>query len=117
MADLTMYRGDARTITVDIELEGVAWEVPVGATVRMTAKKSTNNTDAQAVFAKHSGVDGGITVDGAVATVELVADDTSELTTVQDLQCDVQVAGDDFGPWTVARFVLRVNPDVTITTP
>jgi len=118
MADLTMTRGDARTLDVPITLDGAPWTIPVGATVRFTAKERTTDADGAAKIAKSTG--SGITAVDDVATVTIAPADTDALAADgldATLWYDVQVAGAGFGPWTVARGRLIVQPDVTRATP
>ena len=118
--DLTMTRGDARTMSVPMTLAGVPWEIPVGATVRFTAKRKTSDADGAAVIAKSTG--SGIVAVADVATITIAPADTDALAaarTNETLYYDVQVtgAGSSFGPWTVASGRLIVEPDVSRTAP
>lgn len=118
--DLTMTRGDARTMSVPMTLEGVAWEIPVGATVRFTAKRKTSDLDGAAVITKTTG--SGITAVADVATITIAPADTDALaaaTVNTTLHYDVQVTGaaSSFGPWTVASGRLIVEPDVSRAAP
>lgn len=117
MEQLRMYRGDARTLDIPITLGGVDWDVPLDATVRMTAKLSLRDPDSSAVFIKST--DSGITIVDNIVRVTIDPEDTANIQppNSQDLQCDVQVTSPTVGPWTVARFVLVVDPDVSITQP
>ena len=118
MERLEIVRGDARNIEVTLTDEAGDWTPPVGTTLRFTAKTDRRKTDAQATISKSTGA--GITVDGNVATVELDAADTDAVSTngnTTTLYCDVQATGTNWGPWTIASFLLVVTPDVSRTTP
>lgn len=118
--DLTITRGDARTMSVPMTLNGAAWEIPVGATVRFTVKHQRDDLDSAAVIAKSTGA--GIVAVADVATITIAPADTNSLAakrTTTTLYYDVQVTGaaSSFGPWTVATGRLTVVPDVSRTTP
>lgn len=115
MDQLRMYRGDAREINIPLTLAGVEWDIPVDATVKMTAKWKLRDEDAEAVFVKSTGA--GITSLANAITITIDPEDTAEVVSVssQILECDVQVSSDTVGPWTVARFQLIIDPDVTQT--
>lgn len=118
MERLEIVRGDARNIEVTLTDANGDWSPPVGTTLRFTAKTDRRKTDAQATITKSTSA--GITVDANVATIELEAADTETVATngnTQTLYCDVQATGTNYGPWTVAEFLLVVTPDVSRTTP
>lgn len=118
MDDLEIHRGDARTITVPLTLDGVAWEIPVGTTIRCTGKLRRDAADAAAVFAKTTADD--ITAVASTATIVIDPADTDGLAAANvntTIWCDVQVSGAGFGPWTVAVFRIIVVPDSTRTAP
>lgn len=115
MDQLRMYRGDSREIQLPLSLDGVAWSIPVDATIVVTGKTNLAQEDNEAAFTKTNG--DGVSFSTNIVTIQLDPEDTSWITklTPQTLECDVQVSSPTIGPWTVARFQLVVDPDVTRT--
>ena len=92
-----------------------------GWTVRMTAKTSVDQPDADAVF-QLSTVDGTIVVTdaaGGLATMQPARDDTSGLTADTACFWDVQIARDGAPDetFTVASGTLLIVRDITRTAP
>lgn len=117
MERLSITRGDARELTATLTLDVVDWDIPVGATVRVTGKARRTDADDDAVFTKATGGN-GVTVADNIATITLAPADTDGIATGSSpvtLYCDVQVSGPGIGPWTVNKFLLVVEPDVTRT--
>lgn len=117
MADFTLYRGDTVELNIVVTASGSAYSL-TGRSLWFTAKYAYKDADAAAVFQKTIG--NGITVtsaSGGLATVKILATDTSSLPSsktllVYDLQCK-----DPSGNiYTLASGNLVFLPDVTKST-
>jgi len=112
---LRIHRGDGRTLSVPLTLEGAPWVVPVGAAVRCTAKRNRNDPDSAAVWTKTIG--NGVTVAGSTVTVAISPGDTNTLKRYTVLEVDVQVTPVGGDPITVADFRVQVVQDISRTAP
>lgn len=110
MAELTMYRGDTRTVV--LTLEGAA-TFEVGDTVWFTAKRSASDPDDDAVI-QITGND--VTIDGGTASVTIPPATTATLTGTTELVYDWQVASAGGAVHTVDGGTLKVLADVTRST-
>jgi hypothetical protein len=116
-----MRRGDTPVweLTV-IDEDGAAFNLS-GYTIRMTAKTSIDQADADAVF-QLSTVDGTITITnaaGGLAEMQPERDSTNTLTVDTSCVWDVQIAKDGTPDetFTVADGTLLIRRDVTRTAP
>ncbi len=117
MADHTLRRGDAATITVTVVDGNLAALDLTGKTLRFTAKRSVKDAQAAAVLAKVTG--SGIThqtQSGATlgkADVAILPADTSGLPAhPTTLVYDVQLT-DGTNPYTTETGTLSILPDTT----
>lgn len=120
MSDLPtfeMFRGDDRTLSVDLSETGGGAIDLTGAAVRFTGKVNTQDADDDALIVKTVG--DGITIadppTGEIA-IDIAASDTSSFAGKVDLVCDVQISvgGKTRTVW-LGR--LTVLPDVSRTSP
>lgn len=119
MADLSMWRGDTLVFDVTITDEDGAAVNLIGTSLRLTAKRSAGQPDADALISLTTGA--GITVTNASAgqaRVEIVPAKTSglEAATVS-LVWDLQLTTGDGQVFTVAGGYLTVSPDVSHASP
>lgn len=115
MQTLTISRGDSATLSIQARLNGLLYSALSSCpSVIFTAKASVNDADEDAVFQKALGA--GITIAGAVASVELVPDDTSGLVVATTLVWDVQAQEAGGAVRTVATGTLTIGLDVTQST-
>jgi phage terminase large subunit-like protein len=118
VVNLRMTRGDEFIFNIAVVLDGVAVNI-TGKTLRMTAKWSADDADADAVFSLTSTGSAGITVTnaaGGLATVTVAPAKTSSLPARQvSLVYDIQLHTDATDPKTIASGTLLVRPDVTRT--
>lgn len=106
---LEMYRGDTRFIQVTTTVEGLP-----SADVRFTAKRSTKDTDLEAIISKVSGI--GIDVVDYIAVITIDPTDTI-LLSPQTLVWDVQVTDSSGQVQTIADGTLRIKADISRTAP
>jgi hypothetical protein len=106
-----MYRGDSQTITINLFLGEDPWPVPDGATVKATARSAHNGP---IIWEKESPA--GISVVGSAISIILAPADTEGLAMIaatRTLQCDVEVTTVGGDRFTVKRFALVVDADIT----
>lgn len=118
---LEMRRGDTPVWELAVTDEDGAPLNLTGYTIRMTAKTSIDQPDADAVF-QLSTVDGTITVTdaaGGLAEMQPTRGDTNTLTVDTNCVWDVQIARDGTPDetFTVADGTLIIRRDVTRTAP
>lgn len=117
-----MTRGDTPLWTLTAtQQDGVTPFDLAGYTIRMTAKRTYADTDADAVFQLSTDTGEIIITDAAAgtATIRPLRSSTSGLTADAVLVWDVQIALDGAPDvtYTIATGTLRVAQDVTITAP
>lgn len=118
---LEMRRGDTPVWDLFVPREDGSPFDLTGYTIRMTAKRSVDDSDADAIF-QLSTVAGTITItDAANGLAEMQPEraDTSSLTTDVNAYWDVQVAkdGSPDETFTVADGTLTIKRDITRTAP
>jgi carbon monoxide dehydrogenase subunit G len=118
MTALSMTRGDDESFDVVVKTKaGVVVDI-TGMDLRFTAKRRVSDTDAQAVISKTTGA--GITTTSAVngaARIDVEAADTTALTATTRLTWDLQGTDETGTVRTLARGGLRIEADVSRTTP
>ena len=118
---LEMRRGDTPIWDLAVlDDDGLPFNL-TGWTIRMTAKRSIDDPDAQAVF-QLSTSDGTITITnapGGLAEMQPLRTSTSTLTVDTNCVWDVQIArnGSPDETFTVENGVLSIARDVTRTAP
>lgn len=110
-------RGDGGTLVLTLASSTFI----AGDRIRLTAKRSRSDADADAVFVKTS-VAGEITFTAGQeeATATIAAADTEGLPAVErgvTLFCDWQITNVADVPKTADRFRMRVVPDSSVTVP
>ena len=120
MSMTPMRRGDTPVWEITVTENGAPFDL-TGYTIRMTAKRNMNDSDADAVFQLSTDA-GTITITnaaGGIAQARPLRSDTSDLTTDVTVFVDVQIA-EDGSPdvtYTVFNDTLLVQRDVTRTAP
>ena len=113
---LRFVRGDSFKFVLDIDIDGSPYNL-TGTTMKMTAKWSHSDSDANALFQKTIG-DGITYTDAANGQAQIIlapADTISLPPQIVVLQYDVELT-DGSSVYTVARGDLAVLPDVTVGT-
>ncbi len=110
MANLTMYRGDTRTVVFTF---AGSTQFQVGDTVRFTLKRSVSDPDSAALAALVSPAT--VTLDGTTATATIPAAATSTLAVPTVLAYDWQLTTTAGAVHTLDAGRIAVHPDVTRT--
>lgn len=112
---LKWIRGDSRTLTCALTLDGVAYDPPVGSIVLFTVKLNTAEEDVDALFQKTLGY--GLLLSGSTATVSIVPNDTQfALGDRAKYAADIQVQepdADGSDVYTVWRASITFDLDAT----
>lgn len=127
MTDISMYRGDTRTITETIQPLAADGTQVLGASgitgwsFWLTVKKDPGDADASAVFQKVPGSwttnNPGNATTAGVVTCTINPADTASLPGYRSvLQFDVQAKDGSGNVFTIDRGTLTVDADVTVTT-
>lgn len=107
----TLFIGDSASLEISLSWNGEDFEPGADWSLIFTLKASVTDTDAHAKIQKVT--DSGITVDGAIATIEIVPQDTTNLTAgryVYDVQAQHNTTGE---VRTVAYSRIELIRDVT----
>lgn len=107
MADLTMHRGDDRTVVFTFDADSIFED---GDVVRFTVK--TRPSDTTAVVALSS-EDGTINLNGGTATGEVPASATDDLEGIARLFYDWQLTNASGKTRTLDEGTVTVTPDIT----
>lgn len=119
MSNLRMFRGDTRILEATVVDSAGATVDISGADLRWTAKRKLGDLDADAVIIKTS-VDGIDLVGGGTTgelTITLDPEDTDDLLKTTTLLWDLQVTDGIGQVTTVDNGRLRIESDVSRTTP
>lgn len=112
---LSQYLNDSHSHAIPLAWGGAAFSPGDDWALIFTAKLKSTDEDSAAVFQKTSGA--GITVTGYTATVEVVPDDTADLSKSVTLCWDIQAQHVTDGRIrTVAAGMLDVRRDITRAT-
>lgn len=117
--NIQMRRGDTYVFTLNVIQSGAAYNL-TGSTVRMTAKRDYNDADGSATFTRSSPSTGIVLTSPTlgIATVTISPASTSSLPAAEViLYYDIQVTDSSGNVFTVVDGLLKVLPDVSITTP
>ena len=111
-----MWRGDTEVFDAAITEGGVAVDIS-GCSLRFTAKRNLNDTDAEAIFQKRTGGSGIVITNGVagLCSITVASADTASVTQAIRCYCDLQLV-DTFGNVsTTATGTLLIKLDVTET--
>lgn len=112
--NLTMTRGDSRTLSGSVTLSGDPYDL-AGCSIWFTAKYRYTDADASAVFQKTIG--SGITVTNptqGLITITIDPADTALIAKVKTvLVFDIQIQTSGGSKWSAASGNLVITPDVT----
>lgn len=107
---LTITRGDERTLTATVTLNGSAQDL-AGKALTFTAKRSANGST---VFSKTIGAGIAVTnVAGGLASILISPSDTSGFADQVTLACDLQMTNNPGSPVTLDSGTLTVVPDIS----
>ena len=111
-----MWRGDTEVFDAAVTVSGVAIDI-TGCSLRFTAKRNLNDTDAEAIF-QITTAGGGIVITNGpagLAEITVASADTAPVTQAIKCYCDLQLVDTFSNVSTTTTGTLTIKLDVTET--
>jgi len=111
-----MWRGDTEVFDAAVTVSGIAIDI-TGCSLRFTAKRNLNDTDAEAVFQVTTASGGIVITNGPAGLAEITVSsaDTAPVTQAIKCYCDLQLVDTFNNVSTTATGTLLIKLDVTET--